>query len=150
MCPRVPPWSAVAVLTLVVSLGLAKSLYADRGGFSWRDLEAVAREVDDVTPAGASLWADEHVYFLTRRPPAEGTETSYAEVIDLPAGLASSLHIVHLNELDRRAAAGMFNTVSTCEESEQIEALDLPRLFRRSAVIGTCHVFWDPAADGAR
>ncbi len=150
MCPRVPPWAAVAVLTLVVSLGAAKSLYADRNGFSWRDLEAVAREVDEVTPRGAPLWADEHVYFLTRRPSAEGTETSYAEVVDLPAGLASSLHIVHLNELDRRAAVGMFSTVSTCEESEQIEALDFPRLFRHHATVGSCHVFWDPAAGGAR
>jgi len=150
VCPRVRPWTAVAVLTLVVSLGAAKSLYADRNGFSWKDLEAVARAVDNVTLPGAPLWADEHVYFLTRRPPAEGTETSYAEVIDLPARLAASLHIVHLNELDHRAAVGMFSTISTCEEAEQIEALDLPRLFRHSATVGTCHIFWGPVAGGAR
>jgi len=100
--------------------------------------------VDEVTPRGAPLWADEHIYFLTRRPPAEGTEVAYAEVIDLPAGLASKLHIVPLDELDRRAAAGMFGTVSTCEESEQIEELELPRLFLHSAAVGACHVFWSP------
>ena len=150
LCPRVPPWQPVALLLLVVSLGSAKSLYEDRNGFSWRDLEAVAREVDKVTLRSAPLWADEHVYFLTRRRPAEGTEVSYAEVIDLPAGLASSLHIVPLEELDRRAATGMFSTVSTCEESEQIEALDLPRLFRHNTPIGTCHVFWGPTVGGIR
>jgi len=144
MCPRVPPAWPVALLLLVVSLGSAKSLYADRNAFSWPDLEAVARKVDEVTPRGAPLWADEHIYFLTRRPPAEGTEVAYAEVIDLPAGLASKLHIVPLDELDRRAAAGMFGTVSTCEESEQIEELELPRLFLHSAAVGACHVFWSP------
>jgi len=65
-------------------------------------------------------------------------------VIDLPAGLASSLDIVPLDELDRRAAKGLFHTVSTCEESEQIEELELPRLFLHSAAVGACHVFWSP------
>ena len=39
--------------------------------------------MEEVTPRGATLWADEHVYFLTGRAPAEGTEVSYAEVIEL-------------------------------------------------------------------
>ena len=133
-----------AVVLLVVALGSARSLYEDRHGFSWRDFEPVARKVEQVTAPGAPLWADEQVYFITGRPPAEGTEVSYAEVIDLPPDLASSLHIVPLDELDRRAAAGKFSTVETCEEREQIEALALPRLFRHSEAAGSCHVFWDP------
>jgi len=146
LCPRVSPWWPVAVLLLVVSLGSARSLYADRIRFTWRGLEALARKVEEVTPPGAPLWADEHIYFLTRRPPAEGTENDYAEVIDLPPALAASLHIVPLDELDRRAAAGKFLTVSTCEEQEQIDELHLPRLFLHSAAVGYCHVFWEPSA----
>ena len=138
------PHKAVAVVLVVVALGSARSLYKDRHDFSWRDLEPVARKVEEVTPRGAPLWADEHVYFLTGRPPIEGTEVSYAEVIELPAALAASLHIVPLDDLRRRAADGGFSTVSTCEEKEQYEALDLPRSFRHSAAVGTCHVFWDP------
>ena len=144
--PRVPPWLPVALLLAVVSLGAAKTLYADRNGFSWRDLEAVARKVEEVTPPGAPLWADEHIYFLTRRPPAEGTEVAYAEDIDLPAAQALSLHIVPLDELDRRAAAGVFHTVSTCEMSAPLEELKSPRLFLHSASVATCHVFWGPPA----
>jgi len=146
LCPRASPWWPVAVLLLVVSLGSARSLYADRIRYTWRGLEAVARKVDEVTPPGAPLWADEHIYFLTRRSPAEGTEVDYAEIIDLPPVLAASLHIVPLDELDRRAAAGKFLTVETCEEQEQIDELQLPRLFRHSAAAGYCHVFWEPAA----
>lgn len=144
------PWWPVTALLVVFAGGGAKSLYQDRHTMTWRDLEAVARKVEEVTPRGAGLWADEQIYFLTRRPPAEGTELSYAEVIDLPDPPASSLHIVPLDELDRRAAAGVFRTVSTCEEAEQIEALDLPRLFRHQAAVGICHVFWDPAGRANR
>jgi hypothetical protein len=93
------------------------------------------------------LWADEQVYFLTRRPPVEGTEFSYAEVIDLPEDVASSLHIVSDQALDRQAAEGRFSTVSTCEDQDVIEHLNLPRLFRRQAAIGLrCKVFWEPTA----
>jgi len=106
--PLVSPWWSVALLFAVISLGSAKSLYHDRNTLSWRDLETVARKVEQVTPSRAALWADEQIYFLTRRPPAEGTEVSYTEVIDLPAKLAPSLHIVPLDELDRQAAAGVF------------------------------------------
>jgi hypothetical protein len=141
-------WWCVPILALLLLMGLSKSLYEDRNGLTWRDLEAVARKVDDVTPSGGALWADEHVYFLTRRPPAEGTAFSYAEVIDLPEDVASALHIASDELLDRQAAAGMFSTVSTCEDQEVIGRLNLPRLFRRQSAIGSCTVFWEPTAKG--
>jgi hypothetical protein len=140
-------WWTVPVLALMLSLGLAKSLHDDRNRLSWRDMEAVARKVDEVTAARGTLWADEQVYFITRRPPAEGTEFSYAEVIDMPEDVALSLHILSDQALDRQAAAGLFSTVSTCEDEDVIELLNLPRLFRQQSAIGLrCKVFWDPAA----
>ncbi len=146
----VRPWRFVAVLFVTFSLGCAMTLFRDRNGLTWRELEAVASTVSQVTPQGGALWADESIYFLTRRPPAEGTEFSYAEVIDLPDRQAAPLHIVSLNELDGRAAKGVYSTVETCEEPEQIEDLNLPRLFRHSASVGSCHVFWEPIGGAAR
>jgi hypothetical protein len=146
---RMPPWlpaAAFAVLFAGLFSGLgARTLYRDRVRFTWRMLEAVAAKVNQVTPPGRAIWADEHIYFLTRRPPAEGTEFSYAEVIDRPPPRASAFHVVYIDELDRQAAAGRYYTVETCEEKEQIDDLELPRLFRHSAAVETCHVFWDPA-----
>ena len=140
-------WWFVPILAVLLSLGLARSLHADRNKLSWRDLEAVARQVDAVTSPHGTLWADEQIYFLTRRPPVEGTEFSYAEVLDLPEDVASSLHIVSDQALDRQAAEGRFSTISTCEDQDVIEHLNLPRLFRRQAAIGLrCKVFWEPAA----
>jgi 4-amino-4-deoxy-L-arabinose transferase-like glycosyltransferase len=139
-------WWLVALLAVVLSLGLSKALYEDRNALRWRNLEAVARKVNEVTPSGAALWADEHVYFLTRRRPAEGTAFSYAEVIDMPEDVAGTLHIASDELLDRQAAAGMFSTVSTCEDQEVIERLSLVRLFRRQVTVGACTVFWEPAA----
>lgn len=138
--------SLVVVFLAIFSLAGAKTLFANRNGFRWRVLEEVATRVNQVTPAGSALWADEAVYFLTGRPPVEGTEFSYAEIIDLPAPQAARLHIVPLNDLAARAASGAYASVETCEEQRQIEDLNLPRLFRNSAAVGICHVFWDPVA----
>jgi 4-amino-4-deoxy-L-arabinose transferase-like glycosyltransferase len=138
-------WWPVPILLVLLLAGLSWSLYKDRNRLTWGDMERVARKVNEVTAPGASLWADEQVYFLTRRSPAEGTEFSYAEVIDLPEDVAGPLHIVSDNLLDRHAAAGMFSTVSTCEDQEVIEHLNLPRLFLQKSAIGSCTVFWDPA-----
>jgi len=138
-------WWPIVILAVLLSAGLAMSLHQDRNKLSWRDLEAVARKVDEVTPAHGAVWADEHIYFLTRRAPAEGAEFSYAEVIDLPGDVAASLHIVSDQALDGQAAAGIFSTVSTCEEQDVIEHLNFPRLFRRQAAAGRrCTVFWEP------
>jgi len=140
-------WWFVAALGILLCLGLAKSLRDDRNRLSWHDMDALARKVEEVTSPRGTLWADEQVYFITRRPPAEGTEFSYAEVIDIPEDVALPLHILSDQALDREAAAGMFSTVSTCEDPDVIELLNLRRLFRREADVGLrCKVFWEPAA----
>jgi hypothetical protein len=64
----------------------------------------------------------------------------------MPEDVAGTLHIASDELLDRQAAAGMFSTVSTCEDQEVIERLSLVRLFRRQVTVGACTVFWEPAA----
>ena len=70
-----PLWAVLAVTSLVCG-GLAKRLYEEgRDDFFWRDMEKVARQVEQVTPRDAALLAsEEHVYFLTRHRPPSGME----------------------------------------------------------------------------
>jgi hypothetical protein len=138
------PFWPVVVYGVLLSLGLAKSLYEERDDFTWRDFEAIAGKVDQVTPPNAPLLADEHVYFLTRRPPLSGMELRDSHKLELPAALANSMHIVSAAELDRRIQAGVFSTVETCSfTDEKIEALGLARLYSQKAQIEDCTVFWD-------
>ncbi|HTS26408.1 MAG TPA: hypothetical protein VMH81_11080 [Bryobacteraceae bacterium] len=135
----------VPALAVLMAVGLATSLPERHSRLDWRDMERLARKVNEVTPAGGAIWADEQVYFLTGRPPAEGTEFSYAEVIDLPEDVSLPLHIVSDIALDDQAAAGVFQTVSTCEDEEVVGKLRLPSLFRRQQVMESgCRVFWEP------
>ena len=137
-----PLWPVLA-LTLLLTLGLAKSLYEDRDSFSWRDFEEIARKVNQVTSAHSSLLADEHIYFLTRRPPPSGMECDDSHKLALPPALAASLHIVPRTELNQRIKAGMFSVVETCEDEDEIKNLGLLRLYAQKAEIAGCNVFWD-------
>jgi 4-amino-4-deoxy-L-arabinose transferase-like glycosyltransferase len=139
------------LLGLLVVLGLAKSLYEDRDEPRWRDLEAVAGKVDQVTPRDGLLLADEQVYFLTRRRPPSGLELRDSQKLEFPAARAESLHLVPGSELRRRVQAGLFDTVQTCEGDVDIPAFGLDRLYSRQARVGICAVFWDrtPAPAGA-
>ena len=139
-----PLWSVVAVATLV-SGGLAKRLYEEgRDDFFWRDMEAVARKVEEVTPRHAALLAsEEHVYFLTRHPPPPGMEVEDSHSISLPPADAALLHLAPRDELRKRTEAGEFDTVEICEEDqERVQALGLGRIYARSVEITPCYVFW--------
>jgi hypothetical protein len=141
--PDRPSWP-VLIYGVLLSLGLAKGLYEEREDFTWQDFEEIAQKVDQVTPPKALLLADEHVYFLTRRPPPSGMELRDSHKLELPAALADSMHIVPQSELDRRIKAGVFSTVEACSFSdEKIEALGLARLYSQKAEIADCSIFWN-------
>ncbi|HTR38171.1 MAG TPA: hypothetical protein VMH80_19815 [Bryobacteraceae bacterium] len=139
-------WPLLA-LSLLLCLGLGKALYErhEQDNYSWPAFEAIAKKIDQVTPPGAPLFADEHFYFLTRRPPPSGTEYADAQKIDLPPPLSASLHLVPRKEWARRIQAGMFSTVETCrdEDDERFQVLGVPPLYRRKAVMQDCTIFWD-------
>ncbi len=139
------PLLPLAALALLLALALAKSVYQESNALSWRDLEAVARKIEQVTPPHAALWGDEHFHFLTRRPAPEGVEFSYAQIVDMPAAQAAPLHIVNQWELVRQAETGVFSTVATCEADPEIEEMGLPRLYLHKTRIKSCTVFWDRA-----
>jgi 4-amino-4-deoxy-L-arabinose transferase-like glycosyltransferase len=140
--PERPMWPVLA-LGLLTFAALARSAYEDRDAFSWQKMEQLAAKTDQVTPASATLWADEPIYFLTRRSPPPGMEFAYSHKLNLPDAEAASLRILSNAALKRQVASGVFSTVETCEEAETIESLNLPRLYAHKAEVADCAVFWD-------
>jgi hypothetical protein len=138
------PLAPVLIYALLLTLGLAKSLYEERDDFNWHDFEEPARIVDRVTPPNAPLHADEHIYFMTRRIPPSGMELRDSHKLEIPAELAATMHILTGPELERQIKAGVFSTVQTCSYSdEKIAALGLAQIYAQKAETGDCSVFWD-------
>jgi len=138
------PLRAAYVLIVILTLGLGRALYQDSDSYSWQDTEKIARKVEQVTPRGASLWADELIYFLIRRPPPDGMEFSYAhEVEQMPAAQTAMLHILTASELRRRTAAGEYQTVAACYDTDNTDAAKVSELYRHKEEIKDCTVYWD-------
>ena len=142
--PREPVLWPVAAVFLIFGATLAKRLYDERDEFFWRDLEQIARKVDQVTPPAGTLLADEQIYFLTRRTPPSGMELHDSHKLSLPPDRAALFHIVSRQQLDRRIEAGAFDTVETCDQDEKLEIL--PRVYTQSAEMSDCKIFWGKRA----
>jgi hypothetical protein len=70
------------------------------------------------------LLADEHVYFLTWRPPPSGMELADSHKLEFPPATAALFHLPPKSESDRRIKAGTYDTVETCEDDEEdVQAL---------------------------
>ena len=139
------PYPAVLLLTVLLSFGLAKSLYGERGDWRWSQLEAIARQVDKVTPPDAALLADEHIYFVTGHRPPSGMELADSHKLRFDAARSELLHVVSTPELIRRIKAGEFQTVQICKDGLDVGELDLKKLYVHQAELEECTVFWGPA-----
>jgi len=131
----------VMLIAILMSVGLARGIHTDSDD-SWSQIEPVARKVDEVTPKGAPLFADEHVYFLTKRMPPEGMNWNGGHKVELPLDKAAPLHILPRTELVRLVKAGAFATVETCGEGEPA-ALGLAQIYKQKAELNECFIFWD-------
>ena len=139
--PEKSRWPSGIVIVLIAA-GLARSIYEDKQeSWSWDDLEPIARKINEVTPGGAMLYAEEPIYFLSHRTPPGGLEWRSSQKIDVPMSEAARLHIVPRAELIRYIKLGMFATVETCTDAE-LEALGLSEIYRYKADISECAVFW--------
>jgi hypothetical protein len=134
------PTLAVA---LVTALGLVKTLADDQDTFRWSELERVAAKVNEVTPPGASLWADEHIYFLTKRIPPPGLEFSYSHTVNVDPAFGALVHVVPRAELIREIADGDFETIENADDEDEIDSLGIPPLYRQHTEIAECDIFWD-------
>ncbi len=133
-------WPVSLVIVLMVA-GAVRSVYEDSDD-SWYQFEPIASKVAEVTPPGASLMADEHVYFLLKRTPPEAMNWNGGHKIDLPMDKAAPLHVLPRAELVRRIQAGAFNTVETCGQGEP-DTLALAKIYRQNATVNDCFVYWD-------
>ena len=133
--------AAVAAGCCFMALGLAKRLYEGRDDMAWRDVEPVAVKVNEVTPPGAALYAEENIYFLTRRTPMTGLEYHDSHKLKLPPAEAAALHVIPRPELDQMIKAGAFSTVQSCSDDE-IDRLAIAKLYTNKADISECVVFW--------
>jgi hypothetical protein len=139
--PRRP---LVPMLAVGAFLGLAtaKALFDERGDYLWSDAESIAAKVQEVTPPDRQIYAEESVYFLTRRAPPSGLEHSDALKLSLPAEMNRLLHLMPKQELARHIAEGQFATVELCEDEDK-EILDVDKLFAESSEFDDCTVHWN-------
>jgi hypothetical protein len=139
--PGSKPWQAVALFGVITCYGLAASLFEQRDDLVWSNMEETAKKVREVTPASATLLADEPVYFLLHRQPPSGMELEDSHKLTFSDSEAAALHVVPRPKLDRMIKSGRFDTIEMCDDDE-IERLDLSSLYSQNATAGTCQVFW--------
>ncbi|MGO9239496.1 MAG: hypothetical protein ACLQBJ_01705 [Bryobacteraceae bacterium] len=136
------PLGPALALILLLALAQGKSLYDGRDDFTWRTFDHLSKKVAEVTPPGAKLRADEHVYLLTKIRPPSGLELNDSHKLDFPLALAAQLHLISNKELERRFKAGEFDTYQTCDDDSDIDFPALESLYAHQAEVDACHVFW--------
>lgn len=136
---RKPFWP-VFILCVIYAGALARSI-SDRlsDSYFWKDYEAVARKVLEVTPPGKQIFTQEQIYFLMRRRPPSGMEFGYSHKLALPPAELAKLHITSEEMLKRQLAVGAFGSAAVCGNDEY--ALD--KTFQQKANVKGCSVFWD-------
>lgn len=137
VCPLLP--SSIVISLIALSLG--RALFDDRDSTTWQDYEAISKKVDEVTAPGAPLYADELVYFLTKRQPPFGMEFSYDHKLELPRAQEGLYHVISQKELDAQVKAGKFATVQNCND-DTIDEMKATQLFPNKADIKDCTIFW--------
>lgn len=142
--PDKPRW-LLLLLAFLMCVGVGRMLNGAKGDYRWQDWEKISKKVNEVTRAGGLLDADEAVYFVTRRTPPSGMEYEDTHKLHLSQELSAQLHIFPKDELKRRVKAGVFDTIATCEDDEDIEKDGLTSIYKQKTKIGDCTVFWDRA-----
>lgn len=136
------PWPAFALAALLTLYGLAGQGFEDRDSLHWRQMEKVAAKVNEVTPPGATLGADEITYFLTGRPAPPGMEFAYGQKLNLPADRERLMHLIPQSKVDEMLRNKIFQTFEVCEEDDM--DLKPAQFYNQHAEVETCHVYWDP------
>jgi hypothetical protein len=141
--PDKPRW-IMLMLTLLLCLGVGRTLNGGKGDYRWKDWEKLAKKVNEVTREAGIVDADEAVYFITRRTPPSGMEYEDTHKLRLSKELSEQLHVFSKEELARRVKAGTYDTVALCDEDDdKFTELNLPTLYKQKTTIGDCSVFWD-------
>ncbi len=139
------PRSAAIFVSVILAMSLARDLYDDWDGAPWWGrLTAIARKLDQVAPHNAPVFADEAIYFLTRRMPPSGMEHSDSHKLNLKPGMEKLLHIFPKAELARQVAEGRFAAVASCEDTDELDKLGVGAAFDKKFEDSDqdCAVYW--------
>lgn len=136
------PYLPLILLVSLFGLGLTKSLIERASDIRvWPTLETLAKKVDEVVPRNAPIFADEQIYFLTRRTPPSGLEFSYSHKLKLDPKLSAQLHIVNQDQLNTMAATGKFEAAATCDD-EFLDAMHFDTIYSNKFETDDCYVYW--------
>ena len=126
-------WVAPAII-LLYGIGLYDMRYIWRWQGVYMDhrvVETIAREINEVTPREAQVYAFESVYFEARRLPPPGLENRFNP----------------RSQADEWLAAGRFDTVCIASTDPRVKALNLFSRYAQSRVINAgqydFYIFWD-------
>ena len=132
-------WTLTALGVFVYLMGLGWQTYGMRReilGADHKTIEAVAREVNRVTPPDGWVFAFEQVYFEARRLPPPGMENAFNP----------------FSRRDEWLAANRFATVCMMADDPRIESLQLFDRYAKNKTIRAPHfnvyLFWDLAGTG--
>jgi hypothetical protein len=139
--PSRPFWPCAVLCFLTV--GAAIRTVCDRDVYTWRDYEAIARKLTQVTPKGDEFFTDGLVYFLTGQRPPAGMEFDYSHKLNLPPAKLALLHVMPDSELQAKLQAGAFYSAATCDD-DTVTDYKLEERFDHKEKVGECPVFWGP------
>ncbi len=136
------PTLTMVLVAGFAAIALGKATYYEiKDTNNWGTYEKLAAKVDQVTPRNALLFADEPIYFLTKRMPPPGYELYYTHEIKLPPSDAKLFHILYKDDLKKQLASGMFATAYNCDDDE-IDDYGLKTLYKQHVEMNDCSIFW--------
>jgi hypothetical protein len=141
LAPERPFWP-VLIISIIFAGVLARTLYGDRELSTWPEYEDMARKLREVTPPGKQVFAEEGIYFVSKRRPPPGMEFGYSHKLKLSAGELSALHITPEAALQQQLREGAFASAATCDD-DTVNTYALEKTFRQKADLHDCSVFWD-------
>jgi hypothetical protein len=136
-----PLWP-VLLVSLLSAAGLGRAMFDHRTDATWSKYERLAERIDKVTAPGAPLFANEPIYFLTKRLPPTGYELDYTHRVDLPREERARLHIITDEEVKQQVQSGRFATAYSCEDDDSAE-YGLKALYRREEKQSDCSIYWE-------
>jgi hypothetical protein len=143
--PVRPRWPVIFVGG-IMAISLSRDLYDDWDGAPWWGrLAVIARRVDEVVPRGAPVYADEAVYFLSRRTPPPGMEHDDSHKLNLKPEMEKLLHIFPKAELIRQITAGKFAAAASCDDTDTLDQLGITKAFAKKFEDSDkdCSVYWE-------
>jgi hypothetical protein len=146
LAPERPVWP-VLIISVIFAGALARTIYDHRELSTWPEYEDMARKLQEVTPPGKQVFAEEGIYFVSKRRPPPGMEFGYSHKLKLSPRELSALQITPEAVLKQQLADGAFASAATCDD-DTVNTYTLEKTFQQKADLHACSVFWDWKSSG--